>query len=302
MKFIEHNKDKIKLFPSLSRHEPFFQDSTARKVLFSCRRKYFYRVVLGRIPFANNNQLILDWGTAYHKFRELLELKGYKEAMMFAMGIKFPTVDPKSKFAFLDNLRFMKTVQTAYEYQQNEKRLGKIEVIAVEQPFNIEIEPGYFIGGRADQIVKWNNRLWGRDFKTTTKDEGTFSKEIDPNDQATGYIYGESAVHGQKIQGIMFEAMYNAKTIVAKMYTKLVTRFPYQIETWLSELKLNNRLLKIYREEDTWPMDAEPSKCAWCEYHKVCKLSNPMTMENVLRTEYQLKPWDYTHGDSEVLG
>src|SRR4051812_48641642 len=114
MKLIEHLQANIKFLPGLSRHEPFFQDSSARKVFFDCRRKYFYKVVLGRVPHTNNNQLILDWGTAYHKFREILELKDYQEAMKFALSITLPSVDPKSKFAYLDLKRFIKTCQKAF--------------------------------------------------------------------------------------------------------------------------------------------------------------------------------------------
>jgi hypothetical protein len=130
MKTIPYDPAKIKLFPKLERAEPFFQDSSAYKTLVKCRRLYFYKHVLGRVSPQNFNQVILDFGTHYHKFRELLETKDYGEAMKYILTAKLTPTDPKSKWGFLDSLRLVKTCQAAYEHWKLEKRLGKIEVIA----------------------------------------------------------------------------------------------------------------------------------------------------------------------------
>lgn len=284
--------------PNLERAEPFVQDSTAYKLLVECRRKYFYRMVVGRIPPFNKNQLILDFGTHYHKFRELLETQGYGVAMAYILNVKLPEVEPNSKFAFLNNMRLVKSCQAAYDYSQNEKKQGKIEIIAIEQPFNVEIAPGHFIGGRADQIVKWNGRLWGRDFKTTTKDKATFTRQTKPNDQAMRYIVGESAIHGQEVQGIIFEAIYNAKTVGPVIYPVLSTRNAHEKEVWLKEQVFNAEGLKKCRELDIWPMDTS-GKCDWCEYHKICALGSAASMEAVLKSDYKYSPWDMSKVEQE---
>lgn len=298
MKTIQYDKDKLKLMPNLPRSEPFVMDSTAYKLLVECRRKYFYRIVLGRVSPFQKFAVILEFGKHYHKFRELLETASYLEAMNYILKVNLPPQDPKSKFAFLDNLRLVKTCQTAYESYQAEKKLNKIQVIAVEQPFNIEVAPGLFIGGRADQIVKWNGRLWGRDFKTTTKDKATFTRQIDPNDQAMRYIIGESAIHGQEIQGIIFEAVYNAKTVGPTIYSVLSTRNEYQKRTWIEEQKLAAIQLSYYRENDIWPMDT-CGKCDWCEYHKVCLSGSMHSQEAILKQDYKMQIWDHTSVDQE---
>lgn len=291
MKIIDHPNPRF--LKNLPRSEPYVQDSTAFKVKADCRRKYFYRIVLGRVPPQNKYQIVLDFGSAYHKFRELLELEGYLAAMKYIMNVQLPRQDPGFKFSYLDNQRLLKTCQAAYESVQLEKKQGKIKVIAVEQPFNVEIAPGHSIGGRADQIVEWNGRLWGRDFKTTSKDKASFEAQLSPNDQATRYIVGESLIHGQEIQGIMFEAVYNVKTVGPQIYTKLVTRNQFQLETWHKEQAETKRELDRLRELDLWPMDEH--NCNWCEYRKVCTLTNEQTMENMLRTEYKHEPWDFNH-------
>ena len=45
--------------------------------------------------------------------------------------------------------------------------------------------------GRADQIVKWSGKVWGRDFKTSSKDGAFYQRQLDPNEQFTGYTYAE---------------------------------------------------------------------------------------------------------------
>lgn len=295
MKTIDYDPDKIKFLPNLPRNEPFVMDSTAMKLLMECRRKYFYRIVLGRVSKFEKFPVILAFGSAYHKFREILELQGYGEAMRFILSVNLPTVEPTSKFAFYNNLRLTKTCQVAYEHWQKEKKDNKIEVVAVEQPFNVRLFDGSFTGGRADQVIKWNGRLWGRDFKSTTKDKATFTKQLEPNDQAIRYIVGESELHGQEIQGIVFEAVYNAKTVGPTIYSVNSTRNIYQKEQWLAEQALNNRLLKIYREEDMWPMDT--GKCDWCEYHKVCNMKSMGSMESIIRSDFKHQPWDHTKVD-----
>lgn len=295
MKLIEYDPARIRLMPGLPRSEPFYLDSTAYKTLRICRRKYFYKHVLGRVVPVSYNQINLDFGSHYHKFRELLEKEGYRKALDYIMAAKLPFVDPKSKYAFLDNHRLAKTCQLAYEDWALEKKQGKIEVIASEQPFTIEIAPDVWIGGRADEIIRFNNRLWGRDWKSTSKEKQKFVKTIEISDQADRYIAGEGAMHGQKIQGIMFDVAYNAKTVGPELYTLQATRNDLQIAAWLEEEKLNHRELAVYRENDIWPMD-KTSNCDYCDYHKVCKSSNEVTMANILKTEYKFQPWDFIKG------
>lgn len=299
MELILHDPANIKFMPKAKRYEPFVQDSTAMKLFMTCRRKYFYRIVLGRTVKVNKNQLVLDFGTHYHKFRELLELKGYGEALKYVLSVTLPIPQKGSKWEYLTDLRLVRTVDTAYKWWENEKRAGKFEVVAVEQPFNVSIGEGVFIGGRADQIIKWNGKLWGRDFKTTSKDQAAFSKQLDPNDQAIRYIVGESLLHGINVQGIIFEAIYNTKTIGPKMYIELSSRVDYQIKTWEKEQKFNNRQLKVLREEDIWPMDT--NNCAWCEYANVCRKTSEEAQYATLIQDFDLKPWDHQNVDQEVI-
>lgn len=297
MKLVEYPNKTF--MPNLPRHEPFFQDHTSTIVLKNCPRKYFYRMVLGRTPFKEKYQVVFDFGSAYHKFRELLELEGYGAAMKYIMDVELTIPEPGFKFEYLNKLRLMKSCQSSYDYWLNEKKQKNIEVIAVEQPFNVSLDNGLFISGRADQIVKWNGGIWGRDFKTTSKDQVVFSKGLDPNDQSIRYNVGESLLHGQPIRGIIFEAMYNTKTVGPKIFSVLSTRVKYQLDQWIKEQKLVNRILQIYRETDTWPMHEH--NCAWCAYAGVCRLTSEEAMVATLKSGFALKPWDHNNVEQLVM-
>lgn len=300
MKLVEYDPAKIRFMPTLPRYEPLFQDHSARIVAKNCLRKYFYRIVLGRVSRTNQYQVVFDFGSAYHKFREILELEGYGKAMEYILSVTLTKPPQGSKFEFLNELRLVKTCQVAYEHWQVEKKQNRIEVVAIEQPFNVELANGLFISGRADQIVKWNGKLWGRDFKTTSKDQNAFSRGIDPNDQAVGYIVGESLLHGQQVQGIIFEAIYNTKTVGPKIFSVLSSRVKYQLDTWIEEQKFQYEILKMARERDIWPM--QEHNCAWCEYAKVCRLTSEKAMEGTLKQDYALQPWDHNAVEQKEIG
>jgi hypothetical protein len=219
--------------------------------------------------------------------------------MEYIMSVTLTKPAPGSKFEYLNEMRLLKTCQAAYEHWQNEKKQKRIEVVAVEQPFNVELAPGLFISGRADQIVKWNGKLWGRDWKTTSKDQNAFSRGIDPNDQAVRYIVGESLLHGQQIQGIIFEAVYNTKTIGPKIFSVLSSRVKYQLDQWTKEQIFLNDNLKRSRELDIWPM--EEHNCSWCPYADVCRKTSEQAMEGTLKQNYLLKPWDHNSVEQKEI-
>ena len=287
-----------RFLPLLERTEPLVQDSTAMVCAMACKRKYFYRIVLGRVPKIQQNQIYFDFGGAYHKFREVLEKEGFRQAFEAVKNIKFNTPEPPHKAAHYTNELLLKSCMVAYDYVENEKKQGAFEVIAVEQPFNIELSPGIFIAGRADQIVKWRGKLWGRDFKTTTKEVNYFSRGLDPNDQVTRYIVGESAIHGQAIEGIIIEVMQNLKPKKGDpigrpaIHSVPVSRTIGQINEWKHEQITLNQMLTICRDNDTYPM--EPHNCGWCDYQILCKQFNERALENKIKTDYVFSPWDCT--------
>jgi hypothetical protein len=199
--------------------------------------------------------------------------------------------------------RLMKSFVHAFRHWTREKQQGRIEVLAVEQPFNVQLADGSFTSGKADQIIRWNSKVWGRDFKTSSSDSGFYSRRLEPNDQFTRYTLAEGKLVGEQIQGQFIEMLYNAKP--TKSDTKgpsiielTTSRTTYQLKQFEEEQAVWNSVLDVYRKNDVWPM-AEPS-CPFCPFHSVCSKPSEGAMMAQLEMHFNVRPWDNTRIGEEV--
>lgn len=313
-----HNKplDERRFMTRYERYEPVILDHTAIITAKNCLRKYFYRIVLGRAP--REEAIYFAWGSAYHKFREELE-KAYgfgdaapkkydpeiaKEAYLVGMmaGIEYwkkhgKDQDTESKFSWMTQERLIRSFVEAFKHWEREKLKGAVIVLAVEQPFNIEMPDGSFRSGKADQIVRWGGKPWGRDFKTSSKDGAFYQRTLDPNEQFTGYTWAESKLTGTQVQGQLVEVLFNAKSTKNKqngpeIIELTASRTAWQLSMWEREHMFFKKIIDSCREEDTWPM--EEVGCSFCEYHSVCKQGNEAGMMYQLETQFKVSPWDNT--------
>ena len=308
--------EQRKLMAKYPRFEPKIRDHTSVNTFKTCPRKYFYQIVLGRVP--HEEPPYFAWGSAYHKFREKLELvygfahdrpAKYDEARANDAFVEAVQVgmdywkkhgkdqDADSKFAFMTRERLMKSFIHAFKHWSREKQQGRIEVIAVEQAFNVRLEDGSFTSGRFDQIIRWNGKIWGRDFKTSSSDSGFYSRRLEPNDQFTRYTLAEGKLIGEQIQGQFVEMLYNAnptkKDPKGPSIIELTTsRTTYQLAQFEKEQGTINRMLQVCREEDSWPM-FEPT-CPFCPFHSVCSKPSEGAMMAQLETHFKVRPWDNT--------
>lgn len=311
-----------KFMARFQRFEPVILDHTAMIAAKDCLRKYFYQIVLGRTP--KEEAIYFAWGSAYHCFRDVLQREyGFgdsapakwdeaRAANAFATAAQAGTKywrehgrdqEPDSKYSFMTMERLLRSFRVAYEHWSRETQRGVIRVIAVEQPFNVQMPDGTSRAGRADQIVRWSGKLWGRDFKTSTKEGAWYERTLDPNEQFTGYTWAEAQLSGESIQGQLVEVLYNAKptkndskgpTIVELT----ASRTTYQVETWVQEHQFYKRIIDMCREEDIWPM--MEVGCSFCPYHSVCKQSSEASMMYQLETQFTLRPWDHSKVGHDV--
>lgn len=307
-------------YPTLPRFNPTTNDHSSMKLAKECFRKYFYRIILGRTAPVSKYQVIFDFGSAYHKFREVLQVtwkngdpsnETLRRNLAFGTAIQaisqMPLATPEGKYEFYNRQRLIETCKVAFDAFCLEKDNGRIEVIATEQPFNIQMPNGTFISGRADEIVKWNGKIWGRDFKTTSKQQLYFDATLDPNDQAVRYIYAESKLtfgaeainSGRMIEGIIFDVMQNTKTTAPKMYRTLIMKNRWQMLEWEKEQMFFDTLIQRCHEEDIWPM--QETSCSFCDYAKVCKAPSEAGQENMLKNNYNLSPWDNTRVEQVTI-
>lgn len=298
------------------RFEPVIRDHTAIITAKKCFRMYFYQIVLGRR--LREDFVVFAWGSSYHKFREVLSLEygigeqtpkkfdedKAKEAFVKAaqVGLDYWTKNGKdqpvdSKWEFMTSSRLLQSFKVAYEHWMHERKQGKIIVIAVEQAFNVRLKDGRYTSGRVDELLRWQGRIWGRDFKTSAKDENYFKRSITPNDQFSRYTVAEGLLCGEPIQGQVIEQLWNAKSTKTqvkgpKIFTHLATRTKSELEEWEDGNSAIEDFLDVCRERDIWPQCEV--NCNWCPYHIVCKAANESAKMNILENMYQVIPWDNT--------
>lgn len=312
----------IKHFKRFQRFEPVVQDHSAIIQAKKCFRAYFFRIVLGFVPKVTPQYF--GFGSCYHKFREVLE-KGYqaadpllrdtdKELQMglFAAAIdatrvlwkhkKMQDPQPDDKWSFLTFARLMESCAVAFKHWQQEKSQGRIKVLATEQNFVIPLPDGTRVAGKADQMVMWNGKPWGRDFKTSSKEQDNqyYKRTLDPNDQFTRYTWAESILSGDdqltgQVQGQLVEVLYNAKSTKKEqkgpsIHVHMATRSPTQLQSWVEQQVFYNKILKLMRDEDMYPM--EEASCSFCIFHSVCIKASENAMAAKLEAEFKIEPWD----------
>lgn len=304
---------KRKFLPTLERAEPIVYDHTAIKTFMKCPREYFYRIVCGRKQKKQELEVIYGWGNAIHKFAEChgkgmtLE-KCREEAFML---YKIPP--PGSKWDHLDMKRFADTMKMLGTFLDNERAERVVTCENIEQPFNMDMPDGEQIGGRWDATIKFAGQSWVRDWKTTTKRNDWFADTLNPNDQATRYVYAYSRAMGwttenrdrtRRCQGIEFVIIENQKpskksrenpgsdASPPKLVKHPISKSDDELITFEQEQLHYHKLIDTCRTQDVWPMS--PTNCSWCDYKSVCRKATDSSREYALRTEFVHSVWDHT--------
>ena len=300
----------------LDRYEPLIRGSSTNRLWKTCPRLYFLQVVLGYIP--KEKEIVFLWGTSYHHFRYILELRygvgkdappkfdegkgaeAFAEASqqglaMFKKGNLVAA--PGTRFEFMTTERLLKSFIAAYKHWSKEKQQGRVEVIAIEQVCNAQLVDGSWTSIRADQLIRWNSKLWGRDFKTTTKEKDFFARQLEPNDQFTRYTLVESRISGEEVQGQFVELLWNAKPTKNKtngpeIIELTTSRTPVQLAEWEKDQAIVNEQIAVSRNADRWPM--HEIACPFCPFHSVCTKPTENGMMAQLEMHYTVRPWDNT--------
>lgn len=303
-----HNR---RFLPTLERREPLILDHSATKVFKECPRKYFYRIVLGRKKSDTSLTVIFSWGNAIHMFMEKLYLTNGDFKAAFASALSIYTPPPlDSKWSHLTLDRLTLTCKLLYEFYQKEENSGMVEVKGVEQPFNLALPDGTQIGGRFDQLFTRNGRLLIRDWKTTTKQTSWFLPSLNPNDQATRYVYAASKLAGWssenpvkgKVDGIEFVVIENQSPTKSdpkhpKLSVNLISKSHHELITWEYEQMFIYKQMELCRNEDVWPM--HENNCNWCDYRSACRQQTDGGIEWELKSNFIVDFWDHTREEKK---
>jgi hypothetical protein len=307
-----HDIPKRKFLPQLERSEPLIKDHTATQYFRDCKRKYFYAMVAGRRPKSSEMQNIWDWGSGVHKFIEEYSMHfDYDKAVAAAIPVsgflnKNRLPMPK-KWEHLDSSRFEETMIALAKFFDQEKKDGYIHTESVEAPFNLELPDGSVIGGRMDAVLRFSGgQVWVRDHKTSTKPAMWFIKGLDPNDQATRYVYAMSRMLGwnskdqqvsKKANGLEYLLISNEANLVKGKRKPQISRHPItksneQLVNWERQQMFRHIDMALHREHDEWPME-EGSQCQWCDYVSVCRAPTEENMRQRLQSDFLHQPWDH---------
>lgn len=297
-----HEPSIANFMKGFARYEPTIMDSTAIMTYKTCPLKYFYRIVLGFTP--KESAPYFGFGTAYHKFREVLqrlcdvEKQSVQEGFLLALESalnyykKQPQPEINSKWEFLTLDRLEQSCTVAFKHWLKERIEGNIKVVAFEQPFILQLTDKEKIAGRADNIVEWRREPWGRDFKTTSKEGPYYSRTLEPNFQFTTYTWGEGKLTGHEVKGQIVEVLYNSKKQGPSINTYTTTRTRGQLARWEKDTLFWLAMIEKSRVEDHYPMNEK--HCTFCEYHGVCKAPSESGQMSQLKSYYKVSPWDCT--------
>lgn len=296
-----HKPAKRDYMAPFERYEPVIVDSSLIMGYKFCPTSYFFRYVLGFSP--KFVEPYFRFGSSYHKFREVLEahyrldpnasgsaFEAAKKAGLDVFNKQGGDPPLDSKFAFMHHKRLEASFIVAMKHWLEEKKLGAIVVIDFEQPFALELYDGIFRAGRADQIVLWRGKLWGRDFKTSSQRMEYYKKSLEPNDQFTGYTWGEGTLHGKHCEGQIVEVLHNDKSNGPTIHSFTTTRTEAQLKEWKKEHKFWTDMMEKSREEDMYPKNEK--SCTYCPFHRVCTTATESGKMSELKSNFKVEPWD----------
>lgn len=307
-------------------YQPRVLDHSTIEAHARCPRKAFYSYYLRRGPIGTNYPI--GWGVVYHKFRELLDVQWLsaieegrhpKELVkdvarvdqMRRNAFELSTANwedppPEHKKAWMTYDRLSDTLDMGYERWLTEKRQGEIIVLFTERAFELFLPSGRPYGGRMDQIVMWNGKLWARDFKTTSRMGASFPQQFEPNNQMTGYTWAAKEISLRDVEGVIIEVPYNTKTKGPEIHQFLSTRNKGHLEQWIASIEdeQDNIELHLARTKErgllAWPMRTTScSDYGGCYYRGACQQSTPVMVEKWLEANTKYSEWDFTNPEGE---
>ena len=309
-------------------------DNSILSTFQRCPRKGFYQYGLRRAPLGINYPI--QFGVAYHKFQEVIEnlykklivdgdkkledpktqrliyelafSKATEVTRVFQGGVaELSWVDPPIGHdkEYLTKARLDATCEEAFDAWIEEKREGIIEVILSEQGFDLIISENWPVGpmrygGRFDQLISWNRKLWLRDFKTTTRMGKTYGQKFDPDNQMSGYVWAGGLLSGQPIEGASIETVYNTKTKGPEFHNHLSTRTDWQIANWKEEAIDEISTVRDHFVKRTFPKRTDScNDYGGCFFRDACRRDGWGNIQRWLEANTVESFWDFTDPEGE---
>lgn len=251
----------------------------------SCRRRFFFRHVLGWTGTGSSPPL--GFGTCWHRAMDTVWAKAKdstdpvelaQEAFQtfcdewVAIGFPDPTdYDPAVWESFKQ-----RTPDTAAEMLINYIKANSSfirnldEIIGIEQPFIVplfEYGTDVMYCGRFDKLIRWKGKVWVVDHKTTSSYsvkmgfQENFTESFDPDSQIEGYAYAAHMLYPGEFKGVLIDGALVWKTRHDVFGLIPIEHKLEHLDAWLVEAREEVKFIEREKQvlKDLPPVEEQPN-------------------------------------------
>jgi hypothetical protein len=275
-------------------------DSSKLSLFMLCPQKYKYRIIESLV--GTEPEFALQFGIAIHKGLETIYNGSYNKPAANHDGITRLTYQQ----AFLDSYpeepekgpRTKATglmLLTAYiQKWQNEP----FDVLGVEVPFAMPFNDAqgkldFYVVGRMDLVIKWNDDVMPVDHKTTRYFGDHFELGFKVDLQPTIYIIATQSGDKQATKAVINAIRVNEKISDDSFVRKITTRTPEELATAKREIVRHVKNIRMCAEREFYPRHGPQACFAYnrtCEYYSLCVASSSQAA-TLKETAYRREVW-----------
>jgi hypothetical protein len=176
------------------------------------------------------------------------------------------------------------------------------QVLFTETAFEIiQPEIDFKWGGKIDLVVRWNDKLWIVDHKTTSAFDKNWWLQFFPDMQTAGYAWAASLLHGEPIFGAIINMLQVNNNKKEKSPEELFQRKwfiyePHHIEEWQQQARRVYQRIAVCEAEGEFPPNwhactvKKYGPCSWNDY---CRQVRPENRARFLANETVPNTWDF---------
>ncbi len=241
-----------------------FFDNTRVQEFRVCPRKFYFRHAVDLVPTGGFSPPLV-FGSAWHAAMDELWPLATKDAPKMGdqeivdaaydgflkvwteEGAPDPMDMTPDEIKDLEPRTPFNAKEMLYEYLlQRRKFMGECELIAVEQPFAVPLDPDnpdLFYVGRLDKVVRKGKDVLIIEHKTTTLYSlkgifrNTFLDQFSPNSQVDGYLHGGHMLYGDDLKAVWIDGALVHKKVHDGFIFIPVERQTSQLDAWLWETR-----------------------------------------------------------------
>lgn len=283
-----------------------FMDASRFSVIARCEARFVFKCLYG-FEHPDASMIPLDYGSVMHLVLPHMYSGETKRAIEVFneewARYDYGEEDPKRNTA-LSIARIMDFVSShspercAYDILHFDFAPPSKLISENEIPFLIDIGAIYPFCGRIDEGVyhKLLKAKFAYDFKTSSEISARYFDGFWFSNQAVGYTLALSQLSGEKIDGIIYEAMRISKTNIENQMG-FVYVSDTNIRKWTEEAKLTCARIEAANEAGVWRQENSNCSsyagfgfpCRTCEYKLLCDSPN---WEDSVRFYRKRKPFD----------